>query len=323
MPAQRSPSGCRPAAADERGARSRPGARFRPAGRSHRRRRRSGAAREEAEVGDRRHGRDRAPALRSPALRGPPRRTAWAPPPRPPPRRGEAEEGQRHRRSASPPGGAPRSVAGAHGPADAGLRAAARATGRASRPRHHGGREEAGPEAPDGGGRFELGLEEEGAPGLDPALDHERERAEQAQDEEPPRERRCDAGPPGGERWGTPCSKPPQTSTSRAIPARMGSAPAPAPRASPTATAATRNPAEKSACATCMTRGPPEVSTLVAATLMTTSTAPDVSAHDHSASARKLPDRARQARQDDRGRPKRTRVSGRRSAVRRGRRSVR
>src|SRR5919106_2531678 len=57
---------------------------------------------------------------------------------------------------------------------------------------------------------------------------------------------------------------------------RTGSGSAPASRTSPTAIAATRKPAEKSACATCMIRGPPEASTDEAATLMTTSSAPDV-----------------------------------------------
>ena len=107
---------------------------------------------------------------------------------------------------------------------------------------------------------------------------------------------------------GYPLFKAAETSTSTAIPARTGSGPAPAPRAIPTAIAATRNPAEKSAWATCMTRGPPEVSTFVAATLMTTSTAPVVIPTTISASVSCQTEPARPG--STAARAKRTSVSG-------------
>ena len=107
---------------------------------------------------------------------------------------------------------------------------------------------------------------------------------------------------------GYPLFRAAETSTSTAIPVSTGSAPAPAPRAIPTPIAATRNPAEKSAWATCMTRGPPEVSTLVAATLMTTSTAPVVIPTKIRANVSCHTELARPG--STAARPKRTSVSG-------------
>ena len=157
---------------------------------------------EEAEVRDRRDGGDRAPAL---GLGGAPAG-------------GAEERGRRDRDSGSTDGEAEerQGNGGRHGGEEEAARSDQGAHGQQppvpdpeleplaeQAAPDHGGREGAGPEPADGRRRIQVRLQVEGAPVLDPALDHEREPAQEAQHEEPVREDDATRGLPAG-RGGVP-----------------------------------------------------------------------------------------------------------------------